>query len=238
MMWSPSTTAPVWSTAISRSASPSRARPRSAPSATHGGGERRRGRVAPQPALMLRPSGWSWIATTSAPAAASSGPAMRAGGPVGGVDDDAQPVEAAAVEGGEDVVAGRPGCPRRRAAGPGRRSAAGRAHDLALDALLDVVGELRPAAGEQLDAVVAVRVVRRRDHRAEASRRAASKATTGVGTTPRRWTTTPSLASPATNAASSIAVDTRVSPPTTASTPAARSDAGRGAAEIEGERRR
>src|SRR5262245_5284983 len=52
-----------------------------------------------------------------------------------------------------------------------------------------------------------------------ASRRDASNATVGVGTTPRRWTTTPSEASPATKAASSIAVDTRVSPPTTASSP-------------------
>src|SRR3954452_6548042 len=48
-------------------------------------------------------------------------------------------------------------------------------------------------------------------------RRWHSNATTGVGTTPRRWATTPSLASPATKAASSMAVDTRVSPPTTAS---------------------
>src|SRR4051812_43041364 len=52
-----------------------------------------------------------------------------------------------------------------------------------------------------------------------ALRRAASNATTGVGTTPRRCTTIPSLARPATKAASSIAVDRRVSPPTTASSP-------------------
>ena len=52
-----------------------------------------------------------------------------------------------------------------------------------------------------------------------ALRCAASNATAGVGTTPRRWTSTPSAASPATNAASSIAVETRVSPPTTASSP-------------------
>ena len=67
------------------------------------------------------------------------------------------------------------------------------------------------------------------------SRRAASNATTGVGTTPRRWTTTPSLASPATKAASSIAVET----PGVAADDGlgAAEHAGRGAAEVEGERR-
>ena len=73
-----------------------------------------------------------------------------------------------------------------------------------------------------------------------ALRRWHSNATTGVGTTPRRWATTPSLASPATKAASSIAVDTRVSPPTTASHRSSvdgGEHAGRRPTEVEGERR-
>ena len=65
--------------------------------------------------------------------------------------------------------------------------------------------------------------------------RAASKATAGVGVTPNRRTSTPSAARPATNAASSIAVDTRLSPPTTASR--ASSTLCGGTAEVERERR-
>jgi len=38
--------------------------------------------VAPQPALMLRPSGWAWMTTTSAPAARNSGPATPLAAPL------------------------------------------------------------------------------------------------------------------------------------------------------------
>ena len=50
---------------------------------------------------------------------------------------------------------------------------------------LDLVGELAPAGGEQLDAVVGVRVVRRGDHRRRHVRaRREAYATAGVGSTP------------------------------------------------------
>ena len=91
---------------------------------------------------------------------------QSAGRPVGRVDDDAQPVEAAAGDRGEHVL------PVLRAVLDvdelGRiADRRGQIADRPFDALLDLVGELRPAACEQLDPVVGVRVVRRRDHRPE-----------------------------------------------------------------------
>ena len=59
---------------------------------------------------------------------------------------------------------------------------------------LDVVGELAAARREQLDAVVGERVVRRRDHRRPARRARWHRcATAGVGSTPSSSTSTPSL---------------------------------------------
>ena len=117
---------------------------------------------------MLRPSG----SVVDGDDVGAGRPQQRAGegagGPVGGVDDDPQPVAAGAPRG------------RRGRGRVGRavldvdelgRVAVGRRQgdDVGLDALLDVVGQLGAAAGEQLDAVVAVRVVRGRDHRPEAA---------------------------------------------------------------------
>ena len=175
--------------------------------------------VAPHPALMLRPSGWSWIDDDVGAGRAQQRRGERAGRAVGGVDDDAQPVQAATFEGGEDVVdVGRAGLGveqrgriARRCAGGRRRSPRSRASTASLSFSPPGANSLMPLSWYGLcDAeMTAPRHPRRAD----------SNATTGDGTTPRRWTTTPSLASPATNAASSMAVDTRVSPPTTASAP-------------------
>ena len=63
---SPVVAAPVWSTATSRSASPSSARPTSAPLATTAA-PTRSGWVDPQPSLMLVPSGSRAMASTVAP---------------------------------------------------------------------------------------------------------------------------------------------------------------------------
>ena len=101
----------------------------------------------------------------------SGGPQQRAGegagGPVGGVDDDAQPVQPAAGEGPQDVLAVGPAVldvDELRRVAVGRRQGP----DLGLDASLDVVGQFGATAGEQLDAVVAIGVVGRRDDRPEA----------------------------------------------------------------------
>ena len=64
--WSPSTSWPFSSTTISRSASPSSARPMSAPLATTVSCKSS-GWVEPQSSLMLRPSGVTPSGTTSAP---------------------------------------------------------------------------------------------------------------------------------------------------------------------------
>ena len=94
---------------------------------------------------MLRPSGSAWMATTSAPVAASSGPASALAAPLAASTTIAQPVEAAPVERGEDVVAvGRAVLDvdqLGRVAGRRRQ-----VDDVGLDALLDVVGQLRAAA--------------------------------------------------------------------------------------------
>jgi hypothetical protein len=47
----------------------------------------------------------------------------------------------------------------------GRRRGVQQPVELGFELLLDVVGQLQAAGGEQLDAVVRIRVVRRRHHR-------------------------------------------------------------------------
>ena len=73
---SPSTMVPLWSTAITRSASPSRARPRSAWCSTT---ERAScaGSVEPHSSLMLAPSGRSWRAVTGRPTRRTPGAPRR-----------------------------------------------------------------------------------------------------------------------------------------------------------------
>ena len=92
-------------------------------------------------------------------------PAARS---IGSVDDDPHPVEPAPLEELEQVVA-----IRRAVLDVDQLRRLHRRHrqgdDVGLDALLQGVGELRAAAVEQLDPVVAVRVVRRRDHRPQAA---------------------------------------------------------------------
>ena len=173
MRWSPSTTAPVWSTAMSRSASPSKARPASAPASTTA---RRSasGWVAPQRSLMLQPSGWSLMTVTSAPRRSNASGADGAGGAVGAVEHDRQAVEARRPSSDAGEVLDVPRRRRRRsddgADAPRPTAATGsatsRRSSSASMRLLDVVGQLAAARREQLDAVVGEGVVRRRDHRA------------------------------------------------------------------------
>ena len=166
MIWSPSTSSPVWSIAIKRSASPSRASPKSARSASTAAA-RARVSVAPQRSLMLRPSGESWITTTSAPALRKSGAAIALRRAVRRVDDDAQPSERTAAD-RRDARARRRRCsPRCRRVGRARRWAHRARRRRARPRASTGSGSFVPAAGEQLDAVVAVGVVRRRDHRAD-----------------------------------------------------------------------
>ena len=94
------------------------------------------------------------------------GAGVTAGRPIGRIDDDAQPVETTAGQRAEHVL------PVLRAVldvDELRRIAhgCGQVANHALDALLDLVGELGPAPREQLDPVVPIRVVGRRDHRSE-----------------------------------------------------------------------
>ena len=173
MSWSPSTSSPVRSTASTRSASPSNARPASAPRSTT---VRRRsaGWVEPQPSLMLGPSGSAWSTTTL-----GAEPAQHVGGdgrrrPVGAVDHEPQAGRVAALDRaldrlgiGEQVLRGR--LHRADGVAGGRRVLLGdgparSASSVASRARLDVVGELAAGRGEELDPVVRIAVVRRRDH--------------------------------------------------------------------------
>ena len=167
---SPSTSSPSAVTARQRSASPSWARPRSAPCCRDGLDERTEvGRADPVvdvPAVGLAPDGVHRRA----------GPPVDVGGDRGGravraVDDERQAGERL-VDGREqmrDVVVGGVGEVAHPAdTGTGRPVVGGRAaDDGALDRGLDGVGQLLPAPAEQLDAVVGHRVVTGRDHDAE-----------------------------------------------------------------------
>ena len=93
---------------------------------------------------------------------------QAAASPVGGIDDDRQPVESPVPDRLVQVahVVAHVGVAIDQHADlstrPGRRA---QLVERAVDAGLDVVGQLAPADGEELDAVVGERVVRGRDHR-------------------------------------------------------------------------
>ena len=167
MIWSPSTSLPSWSTARQRSASPSWAMPRSAPCSTTArlSGPRW---VEPTPSLMLRPSGSAPMTMTSAPASvntcgeqplaapwAQSSTTFRPSRRCGRVPEQVHDVAVLGV--GEALDAAHVA-----AHGP-----EGLLAELRLDGVLDLVGQLLAAAGEELDAVVRRRVVRGGDHHAE-----------------------------------------------------------------------
>ncbi len=161
--WSPSITLPRASANSARSASPSCATPASAPSRTTSAATTS-GWSAPQPTLMLSPSGRS----------NRSRARRRRAGAAGG---------ARAPTPRRSRSRPRPTCrraiPRPRPPG-GRGSARARspfsAHPAGLasparrfgqhrlDLVLELVGQLRAVAREELDAVVLGRVVRRGDH--------------------------------------------------------------------------
>ena len=98
---------------------------------------------------------------------------------------------------------------------------------------------LRPAAVEDLEAVVLGRVVRRRDHDPGRERRPSRRGTRGPasGRTPTWWTSTPRLVAPAVIAATNMSPERRVSWPTTIAPPGPDELVGRRPAERVGDRR-
>ena len=117
---------------------------------------------------MLRPSGWAWIAVTSAPASRSAcGPASEAA-------PSAQSMTTRRPASGWSMVRTRWATYSSTAVGWAvtrpTPAPVGRCHVLPhplLDGRLDGVVELVPAAGQELDAVVGHRVVRGGQHDAE-----------------------------------------------------------------------
>ena len=169
---SPSTMSPALSTAITRSASPSNASPRSAPDVTTACASSE-GSVDPQPSLMFTPSGASCSAVTDAPTSASTRGAIGTRGAVGTVDDHAQPVETPPAERADQMrhirlrrlgVGRQPPHPQPRRTGRRPLRVCQQLSELALDLVLHLHRQFRPEQRKQLDAVVAVRVVRGRDH--------------------------------------------------------------------------
>ena len=98
MRWSPSTSSPRWSTASTRSASPSKARPRSAPRVDHVGLQVA-GWVEPQPSLMFDAVGLGVRARRPRrPGRRSTSGATAEAAPLAQSTTDPQPVEAPAVQ--------------------------------------------------------------------------------------------------------------------------------------------
>ena len=167
--WSPSTVRPVASTARQRSASPSRAIPRSAPCSSTA--ERRASMwVEPALRLMLVPSGSAWIRMTLGTLGLEGGRTGLVGSAVRTVHHHGDAVEADRVLQaphqvgdvglGQGRVVADP--PHVGTGGPGPALT-----ESALDRILEGVVELGPATGEELDPVVGHRVVAGRQHDAE-----------------------------------------------------------------------
>ena len=158
MIASPLTTSPRSSTARQRSASPSNAMPPTAPRSWTTAASASRC-VDPTPALMLRPSG--------------SMPISCAAGKTAGATGTAAPFAQSTTS---PAWAGEPKVSRSHAAysghgagdglGPAALALVAAAHRR-LDLGLPLVGQLAPVAADELDAVVPVRVVRRRDDAAQ-----------------------------------------------------------------------
>ena len=157
MIWSPSATAPVSSSKITRSASPSRQMPTSAP-VSRIFRRRRLGRGrAHGPALMLNPSGETPMATTSAPSSQSHLGRRAVGRAVGAVDHDLEPLQRQTLGKGaldpldiaEAAVVDAPGPPD-----VARLRGLDVARDQRLDLHLGLVRQLEPVGAEELDPVV------------------------------------------------------------------------------------
>ena len=201
MIWSPSTMLPCSSTASTRSASPSNARPASAPVGDDRGLQRRAGRSNRTPALMFVPSGAACSTTTSAPSARNAAGPSSDAAPLAQSSTTRRPSSAPALDRrrGDAATYGAFGSALDRAAVAAAAAARRRrARNSSSIAPLGRVVELAAAGREELDAVVGPRVVARRDHqRRAAARPPRGTRAPGVGSTPASRTTAPSACSPA-----------------------------------------
>ena len=131
---------------------------------------------APQSRLMFSPSGSTASGTTEAPSSESTSGATRYADAVGAVDRHAQTIERQVTRKrvlDEHVVATDRVVDTERLADLGRRRTELRDRvvgEQPLDLELDVVGQLEPRGGEELDAVVLEGIVRPRDDRARRRR--------------------------------------------------------------------
>ncbi len=171
---SPVRTRPSWSTATSRSASPSRARPRSAPSFKTASA-RASGCVEPHASLMLEPSGSPAITLTVAPRRSRTPGATSQPAPFAQSITIFRPSRAPGSTMSDEVVRvllGRVGIARqaadrvadrqREVRARGRR---GSVRSSSSTVGLDRVGKLQAPGCEELHPVVGERVVGSRHHR-------------------------------------------------------------------------
>ena len=243
MTWSPSTTCRRSSTAMTRSASPSKASPTSAPCVEHRCWSSARVRSSRSPSLMFVPSG-SACSTSTVGAGARRRRRRRKplAAPLAQSRTTCSPSRRRPVERADQVVV------RRRAtsaapvvtwptAAPTGTSAPGPCAadvgQLGLERVLGRIVELAAAGREELDAVVAERVVRGRDHRPGHGRGPRRGGHGRRGQHAEQLDVAPSAVSPATRAASSSG-PTRRGVAADEPRPAAEHP-GRGAAEGEGE---
>ena len=202
----------------------------------------RPGRSTRSRSLMFVPSGAACSTSTARRAPAGSAGAARNAAPLPQSTTTCRPSSRRPSSAADDVrhvlVDAAAQLARDADAGPrgaGRRRDRGQLGELALDLALELVGNLATAGREQLDPVVGVRVVARRDHRRPArrgSRRDARRRASAPRRRARRWRprrTAPRRARPRPSGP-----DRRVSRPTTngLSEP---SDARRGAPECRDE---
>ena len=148
-----------------RSASPSSAMPRSASAACTACASCS-ACSAPTPSLMFSPLGDAPCETTSAPSSWNTCGRDVVGRAVGTVDDELQSLEIEVIRKralAELDITARGIVEPAHLAEPARIDAVPRLVEFLLDAFLDGVGQLGAALGEELDAVVRIRIVRSAD---------------------------------------------------------------------------
>ena len=170
---SPLTTRPAASENRARSASPSKVMPKSyLPFAAATACATFSGCSAPQPALMLRPSGSMWMKSAAIPQSRNTSGAIDAGGAVGAIHQHAQPAEIGVANQvcqplrillPQLLLARQHVGSRCRSVGSSLRQLLEVGKDVGLDFVFQLVGELVAVGAEDLDAVVLPGIVRGRD---------------------------------------------------------------------------
>ena len=213
---SPSSREPLSATARTRSPSPSKARPASAPASTTAA-RRSPGWLDPQPSLMLRPSGQAWSTATSAPRRVRTSAANADVAPLAQSTTRVRPerdplpteeatasAQGAAPSGSSDQLDDPPP--------PSRRGSASHA---AWTADCTTSSSFRPPAENSFTPLSYQGLWEAETTAPATPSAAATWATAGVGATPRDTTWSPPSDRPSARASDNPGPDSRVSRPIT-----------------------